>query len=102
MFAVRFMGSGNAAQIKDVPKPKPGPGPVVIRVGGAGVCHSDLHHGSTPYGSVVSMPYWGSRTELMEVIAMARERRIRAEVTQYPLNQATDVYARLEAGQIRG
>ncbi|GAA1876986.1 NAD(P)-dependent alcohol dehydrogenase [Actinomadura bangladeshensis] len=27
----------------DVPDPEPGPGQVVIRVGGAGACHSDLH-----------------------------------------------------------
>ncbi|MEV8438741.1 NAD(P)-dependent alcohol dehydrogenase [Actinosynnema sp. NPDC051121] len=27
----------------DVPQPAPGPGEVVVRVGGAGACHSDLH-----------------------------------------------------------
>ena len=43
MQAVRFVGVGRAAQIEDVPEPTPGPGQVVIRVGGAGVCHSDLH-----------------------------------------------------------
>ena len=71
-------------------------------IAGLGGGHHDLHHGSTPYGCVVSIPYWGSRAELMEVIAMARDRRIRAEVIQYPLHQATDVYAKLRAGQIIG
>ena len=43
MQAVRFVGVGRPAQIEDVPKPSPGPGQVLIRIGGAGVCHSDLH-----------------------------------------------------------
>jgi propanol-preferring alcohol dehydrogenase len=43
MQAVRFAGVGRKAQIEDVPRPKAGPGQVVIEIGGAGVCHSDLH-----------------------------------------------------------
>ena len=43
MQAVRFVGVGRPAQIEDVPTPSPGPGQVLIRIGGAGVCHSDLH-----------------------------------------------------------
>ena len=43
MQAVRFMGVGRPALIEDVPKPSPGPGQILIRIGGAGVCHSDLH-----------------------------------------------------------
>lgn len=64
--------------------------------------HHDFHHGSTPYGSTLSLPYWGSRIELMEVIAMARDRRIDSETTEFPLEQAPQVYARLKAGQITG
>jgi len=30
-------------ELVEVPKPTPGPGEVVIRIGGAGACHSDLH-----------------------------------------------------------
>ena len=30
-------------ELVEVPKPKPGPGQVVIKIGGAGACHSDLH-----------------------------------------------------------
>ena len=48
----------------------------------------------------MSIPYWGSRVELMEVIAMARDRRIHAEITEFPLGQAVDVYRKLKAGQI--
>jgi propanol-preferring alcohol dehydrogenase len=30
-------------EFRDVAEPEPGPGEVVVRIGGAGVCHSDLH-----------------------------------------------------------
>ncbi len=69
---------------------------------GLGGGHHDFHHGSTPYGSSLSIPYWGSRVELMEVIAMARDGRIHAETTEFPLEQAVEVYDKLKAGQIRG
>jgi propanol-preferring alcohol dehydrogenase len=69
---------------------------------GLGGGHHDFHHGSTPYGTTMSIPYWGSRVELMEVIAMAREGRIHAETTDFPLTQAVEVYDRLKAGQIAG
>src|SRR5687767_9216612 len=69
---------------------------------GLGGGHHDFHHGSTPYGTSMSIPYWGSRTELMEVIAMARDGRIHAETTEFPLEQAVEVYKMLKDGQIRG
>jgi alcohol dehydrogenase, propanol-preferring len=31
------------AELREVPVPEPGPGQVLIKVGGAGACHSDLH-----------------------------------------------------------
>src|SRR5688500_10852548 len=43
MQSVRFVGVGRPAQIQEVPKASPGPGQVLIKIGGAGVCHSDLH-----------------------------------------------------------
>ena len=69
---------------------------------GLGGGHHDFHHGSTPYGTTLSLPYWGSRVELMEVIAMARDGRIHADTTEFPLGQAVDVYRKLKAGQITG
>jgi propanol-preferring alcohol dehydrogenase len=69
---------------------------------GLGGGHHDFHHGSTPYGTSMSIPYWGSRVELMEVIAMARDGRIHAETTEFPLNQAVGVYQKLKAGEITG
>jgi alcohol dehydrogenase, propanol-preferring len=69
---------------------------------GLGGGHHDFRHGSTPYGCAVSIPYWGSRVELMEVIAMARHGRIHAETTEFPLDQAVSVYDKLKRGQITG
>jgi propanol-preferring alcohol dehydrogenase len=69
---------------------------------GLGGGHHDFHHGSTPYGTQMSIPYWGSRVELMEVIAMAQNGRIHAETTEFPLEQAVAVYEKLEKGQIIG
>src|SRR6187401_373937 len=67
---------------------------------GLGGGQHGFRHGSTPYGSAVTIPYWGSRIELMEVIAMARDGRIHAETTEFPLEQAVDVYGKLKAGKI--
>ena len=69
---------------------------------GLGGGRHEFRHGSTPYGTALSIPYWGSRVELMEVIAMARDGRIHAETTEFPLTEAVEVYARLKAGQITG
>lgn len=36
-------GFGREPELMEVPEPTPGPGEVVVKVGGAGACHSDLH-----------------------------------------------------------
>jgi propanol-preferring alcohol dehydrogenase len=69
---------------------------------GLGGGRHEFRHGSTPYGTLMSIPYWGSRVELMEVIAMARDGRIHAETTEFPLTKAVEVYEKLKAGQIAG
>jgi len=69
---------------------------------GLGGGRHEFRHGSTPYGTSMSIPYWGSRVELMEVIAMARDGRIHAQTTEFPLTEAVDVYARLKAGRLAG
>jgi propanol-preferring alcohol dehydrogenase len=69
---------------------------------GLGGGQHEFRHGSTPYGTLMSIPYWGSRVELMEVIALARDGRIHVETTEFPLSEAVNVYAKLKAGQIMG
>jgi len=36
------------AELREVPVPEPGPGQVLVKVGGAGACHSDLHMMEAP------------------------------------------------------
>ncbi|MDQ1426143.1 MAG: alcohol dehydrogenase, propanol-preferring [Acidimicrobiaceae bacterium] len=43
MKALQLTAWKHEAELVEVPEPTPGPGEVVIRVGGAGACHSDLH-----------------------------------------------------------
>lgn len=43
MRALRLNEWKSAPIVVEVPEPVPGPGQVVLRVGGAGACHSDLH-----------------------------------------------------------
>ncbi|HET7119920.1 MAG TPA: NAD(P)-dependent alcohol dehydrogenase [Solirubrobacterales bacterium] len=39
-------------EFRDVPVPEPGPGQVLVKVGGAGACHSDLHLMEWPPGTL--------------------------------------------------
>ena len=43
MRALRMVDWNHDPELHDVPAPEPAPGEVVISIGGAGVCHSDLH-----------------------------------------------------------
>ncbi len=43
MQALRLVAAGSDPELLEVPDPEPGPGEVIVRVGGAGACHSDLH-----------------------------------------------------------
>ncbi|WP_165987778.1 NAD(P)-dependent alcohol dehydrogenase [Streptomyces sp. YIM 98790] len=54
MKAVRMTGWQSPPEIVDLPVPEPGPGQVLVRIAGAGVCHSDLHVLDWPPGS---LPY---------------------------------------------
>ena len=54
MKAIRLTDWEQPARVVDVPVPEPGPGEVLIRVGGTGLCHSDLHLMHWPAGS---LPY---------------------------------------------
>jgi propanol-preferring alcohol dehydrogenase len=43
MKAFQFVEAQKPAELREVPVPTPGPGQVLIKIGGAGACHSDLH-----------------------------------------------------------
>lgn len=55
-----------------------------------------------PYGAEVATSYWGTTTELMELVALARSGKIRVDVETFPLERAPDAYAQLREGKIRG
>ena len=56
MRALQLKSFQSEPELVDLPEPEPGPGEVVIKVGGAGACHSDLHEmrefaeGMAPWG----------------------------------------------------
>lgn len=56
MRAVRLLAWKSEPELTEVPTPSPGAGQVLVRVGGAGACHSDLHlmhdfePGALPWG----------------------------------------------------
>lgn len=43
MKALQFIAWKTRGELREVPDPDPGPGQVLIKVAGAGACHSDLH-----------------------------------------------------------
>jgi alcohol dehydrogenase, propanol-preferring len=43
MRALRLTNWKTEPELVEIPKPTPGPGQVVLKIGGAGACHSDLH-----------------------------------------------------------
>lgn len=69
-----------------------------------GLAGGVVHYASNspPWGCEVSIPYWGSRTELMEVISLAEAGKIKADVERFSLEKAPEVYQRLRDGKIKG
>lgn len=51
MTAFRLLEWGRPPARRDVPVPRPGPDEVLLRVAGAGLCHTDLHFFEAPPGS---------------------------------------------------
>jgi propanol-preferring alcohol dehydrogenase len=52
MKALRLTRWGKPAELRETAVPEPGPGQVLIKVGGAGACHSDLHLMDWPEGQL--------------------------------------------------
>lgn len=71
----------------------------IVGLGGGQI---DASAGHIPYGVRVSTPYWGSRTELIEVIALAKQGKIHIELEKYRLDEANEVYEKLHHGKING
>lgn len=57
---------------------------------------------STPFGVSVRAPYWGSRSELQEVLDLARSGAITVHTEAFPIAEAVTAYEKLHAGAVRG
>ena len=80
----------------------------MIRVGGdqvlVGVGSGTLAVGmlDKPYEASVRSPYWGYRSELFEVLELARSGAIHVETEKFSLDEAPRAYEKLHAGTLRG
>jgi propanol-preferring alcohol dehydrogenase len=61
-----------------------------------------LTSGALPFDCSLTMPYWGSVVELMEVIELAHAGKVRAHTERFALENVADAYARLRAGTVQG
>jgi propanol-preferring alcohol dehydrogenase len=113
-----------AAHIRDLVGPPPGGADVVIDCVGAqatidiaravvstggeiaivGLSGGTLPvgFGTLPFEARVVVPFWGTKAELAEVIALARAGRVRAHVERFALADVQSAYDKLRAGQISG
>lgn len=74
----------------------------LVIVGSGGGHLSVRKPGSLPPGARVSLPFWGARDELAEVVALARAGALRVEVERFPLEAASEAIDRLRSGAVRG
>lgn len=80
----------------------------MVRVDGeiavVGVAEGSVPAGylTLPFDAAVRVVNWGTRPELIEVMALARTGAIRIEVEKFSLARATTAYDALHAGRIRG
>src|SRR6266404_1731912 len=72
---------------------------LVVGLGGGKFVLSQM---TLPYSTAVSTPYWGTRAELIEVIALAQDGRIKLNLEHFPLGKVSEVYDKLRAGRIKG
>lgn len=58
--------------------------------------------GALPFEAQLTIPYWGTAVELMEVLDLARDGKIRAHVERFPLERVGEAYDRLREGSLDG
>ncbi|ROP73008.1 propanol-preferring alcohol dehydrogenase [Frigoribacterium sp. PhB107] len=69
---------------------------------GIGGGTAQVGFGSIAYDAAVRVPYWGSRSELIEVLDLARSGRVSVETQRYSLDGGPAAYEALAAGTVRG
>ncbi|MEU7305496.1 NAD(P)-dependent alcohol dehydrogenase [Streptomyces sp. NPDC007206] len=74
-----------------------------LAVVGSGGGHLTIRKpGFLPPGFRLSLPFWGTRTELAEVVALARSGAVHVETERFPLSTAAEAFGRLRQGGVRG
>lgn len=58
--------------------------------------------GALPYECQLTIPYWGSAIELIEVLDLARAGKIEARVERFPLDRVGDAYEKMRNGELEG
>ncbi|MEU6477407.1 NAD(P)-dependent alcohol dehydrogenase [Streptomyces sp. NPDC047017] len=71
----------------------------IVGIGGGAL---PVGFGTLPYEVTVSSPYWGSRGELTEVLALARAGALSVHTETYSLDEAPLAYERLRQGLVDG
>ncbi|NEW37842.1 NAD(P)-dependent alcohol dehydrogenase [Nocardia cyriacigeorgica] len=69
---------------------------------GDGKSAARVGFGISPYEATVTAPYWGSRSELIELIDLAHDGVLDIAVERFTLDDAPEAYRRLAAGTLRG
>jgi propanol-preferring alcohol dehydrogenase len=59
-------------------------------------------YGTLPFDVSLTIPYWGSLGELMEVVELARAGRVHAHTERFTLDRVGEAYARLREGTVKG
>ena len=55
-----------------------------------------------PYEVSIQTTYWGSRSELVELLELAARGLVHTESTTYSLDDAAQAYRDLQAGKVNG
>ncbi|WP_405638453.1 NAD(P)-dependent alcohol dehydrogenase [Streptomyces sp. NBC_00056] len=78
------------------------PGGELVIVGSGGGQLTVRKPGFLPPGFRLSLPFWGTRPELAEVVALARAGTLHVETEQFPLSAAQTAFHRLRQGAMGG
>jgi propanol-preferring alcohol dehydrogenase len=62
----------------------------------------EFSFGALPFEAELTIPYWGSAVELVEVLDLARAGKIRAHVQRFGLDEVEEAYARMREGALDG
>jgi propanol-preferring alcohol dehydrogenase len=71
----------------------------IVGLGGGAL---PVNFSSPAHECSVASTYWGSITELMEVVSLAQARKIQMLIEHFPLSRAREAYHLLREGKIQG